>query len=450
LSDARKNILIKMALVAAVALAIVLFFVFDLDRYLTLSYLKQTREQFQSVYADNALLVLGAFFLVYVLATALSLPGAAVLTLAAGALFGFWTGLVLVSFASTIGATLAFLFARFLLRDWVQNKFGTRLNKINQGVEREGAFYLFTLRLIPVFPFWLINLAMALTPIRTRTFYWVSQVGMLPGTAVFVNAGKQLGAIETLGQILSWEIVLSFALLGVFPLAAKKLLSFTAAKQENPKNPFRKEVEMASYDYDIGVIGSGAAGLTVTAGAARLGVKTLLVEKEGRLGGDCLHYGCVPSKTLIKTAKVYHQIRTSENYGLPKVDAPPVDFRAVRERILSVIGTIQKHDSVERFCSLGAKVEFGTASFVDEHVIEVDGKRISAAKWVVATGSRPSMPPIQGLSKTPVLTNMDIFYMNSLPGHLIILGAGPIAVEMAQAFVRLGSNVTVIQRSDRI
>jgi pyruvate/2-oxoglutarate dehydrogenase complex dihydrolipoamide dehydrogenase (E3) component len=207
---------------------------------------------------------------------------------------------------------------------------------------------------------------------------------------------------------------------------------------------------MVSYDYDIGVIGGGAAGLTVAAGAARLGVKTLLVEKEHRLGGDCLHYGCVPSKTLIKTANVYHQIKNSTKYGLPRVDIPPVDFRNVRERIRSVIETIQKHDSVERFCSLGAQVEFGTASFVDEHAIELDGKRISAAKWVVATGSRPSMPSIDGLKETPVLTNMDLFYMESLPEHLIILGAGPIAIEMAQAFVRLGSRVTVIQRSGRI
>jgi uncharacterized membrane protein YdjX (TVP38/TMEM64 family) len=239
-SKANNTILIKIGLVAAVVLAIGLFFVFDLDRYLTLSYLKQTREQFQEIYADHTLIVLGSFFLIYVTATALSLPGAAVLTLAAGALFGFWAGLVLVSFASTIGATLAFLFARFLLRDWVQQKMGERLAKINRGVEREGSFYLFTLRLIPAFPFWLINLALALTPIRTWTFYWVSQVGMLPGTAVYVNAGKQIGEIDTLGQILSWEIILSFALLGIFPLAAKKLLSYYRRKTGKPEKPFHE------------------------------------------------------------------------------------------------------------------------------------------------------------------------------------------------------------------
>jgi len=207
---------------------------------------------------------------------------------------------------------------------------------------------------------------------------------------------------------------------------------------------------MASHDYDIGVIGGGAAGLTIAAGAGRLGVKTLLVEKEDRLGGDCLHYGCVPSKTLIKTAKVYHQLKNAEKYGLPWVEVPRADFRDVRERILSVINTVQKHDSVERFCSLGVTVEFGSASFADEHAIELDGKRISASKWVVATGSVPSEPPIEGLDQTPVLTNMDLFYMDTLPEHLVILGAGPVAIEMAQAFVRLGSRVTVIQRSGRI
>jgi uncharacterized membrane protein YdjX (TVP38/TMEM64 family) len=232
-----KATLIKLGLVVLVVLAVVLFFAFDLDRYLTLSYLKQTREQFRVLYADHTLFVLGAFFSIYVVATALSLPGAAVLTLAAGALFGFWTGLVLVSFASTIGATLAFLFARFLLRDWVQQRFGVRLNKINKGVEREGPFYLFTLRLIPVFPFWLINLTMALTPIRTWAYYWVSQIGMLPGTAVYVNAGKQLGEINSMGEILSIGVVLSFALLGIFPLAVKKTLAFYRRKTGKPEKP---------------------------------------------------------------------------------------------------------------------------------------------------------------------------------------------------------------------
>ncbi len=207
---------------------------------------------------------------------------------------------------------------------------------------------------------------------------------------------------------------------------------------------------MAKYDFDIGVIGGGAAGLTVTAGAAQAGAKTLLVEKEKELGGDCLHYGCVPSKTLIKTAHVYHLMRNSQEFGLPGVELPPVDYREVAKRIQSVIGTIQEHDSEERFCKLGAKVEFGEATFVDEHSIQLNGKTISAKNWVLATGSSPGTPPIDGLDTTPYITNKEIWSLDHLPKSLIILGAGPIAIEMAQAFNRLGSKVTVIQRSNQI
>jgi len=207
---------------------------------------------------------------------------------------------------------------------------------------------------------------------------------------------------------------------------------------------------MANYDFDIGVIGGGAAGLTVTAGAAQAGAKTLLIEKERKLGGDCLHYGCVPSKTLIKTAHVYHLMKNSKDYGLPGVNPPPVDFRQVARRIKSVIDTIQEHDSAERFCKLGAKVEFGDPSFVDEHSIRLNGKTISAKNWVLSTGSSPSIPPIEGLAGTPHITNKEIFYLDHLPKSLIVLGAGPIAIEMAQAFCRLGSKVSVVQRSNQI
>ncbi len=207
---------------------------------------------------------------------------------------------------------------------------------------------------------------------------------------------------------------------------------------------------MANYDFDIGVIGSGAAGLTVTAGAAQAGAKTLLVEKEKELGGDCLHYGCVPSKTLIKTAHVYHLMKNSKEFGLPGVELPPVDYREVAKRIQSVISTIQEHDSEERFCKLGAKVEFGEPIFVDEHSIRLNGETISAKNWVLATGSSPGLPPIDGLDSTPYITNKEIWSLDHLPESLIILGAGPIAIEMAQAFGRLGSKVTVVQRSNQI
>jgi pyruvate/2-oxoglutarate dehydrogenase complex dihydrolipoamide dehydrogenase (E3) component len=207
---------------------------------------------------------------------------------------------------------------------------------------------------------------------------------------------------------------------------------------------------MATYDYDIGIIGGGAAGLTVASGAAQLGTKTLLVEKEEELGGDCLHFGCVPSKTLIRTAQAYQTIKNSQVYGLPAVEVPPVDFTKVKERIQSVIASIQKHDSEERFCSLGAKVEFGEPSFADEHSIHLNGQSVSAKTWVIASGSSPQIPPIEGLNKTPHITNKEIFSLDRLPASMVILGAGPIAIEMAQAFCRLGTKVSVVQRSGQI
>jgi len=207
---------------------------------------------------------------------------------------------------------------------------------------------------------------------------------------------------------------------------------------------------MADYDFDIGILGGGAAGLTVASGAAQLGAKTLLVEKEKELGGDCLHYGCVPSKTLIRTAHVYHLMKNGEKFGLPQIKPPKVNYNEVVNRIRSVISTIQKHDSEERFCSLGAKVEFGEATFTDEHAIRLNGDTISAKNWVIATGSSPGIPHIEGLDKIPYITNKEIFYLDHLPKSMIILGAGPIAVEMAQAFCRLGTEITVIQRSGQI
>lgn len=207
---------------------------------------------------------------------------------------------------------------------------------------------------------------------------------------------------------------------------------------------------MASYDYDIGIIGGGAGGLTVASGAAQLGAKTLLVEKEPELGGDCLHYGCVPSKTLIKTARVFHYMKQAPDYGLPAVDLPPVDFRRVAERIRSVIATIQPHDSEERFCELGVRVRFGEAVFSDEHSIDLDGRRISAKTWVIATGSSAVIPPIPGLAGTPHLTNREIFSLDRLPQSMIILGGGPIGSEMAQAFGRLGTRVSVVDLAPQL
>jgi len=223
----------KLALVAVITVLVVCYFVFDLDRYLTLEYLKNSKDRFADMYEANRLMVLGVYFAIYVISTALAVPGALVLSLAGAALFGFWTSLVVISFASTIGASLSFLVSRYLLRDWVQSRFRDKLTRVNAGVEEEGAFYLFTLRLIPIFPFFAINLVMGLTPMRLGTYYWVSQLGMLPGTMVFVNAGKELGKIDSLSGLISPSLLASFVLLGIFPLAAKKILGWYKSKRSS-------------------------------------------------------------------------------------------------------------------------------------------------------------------------------------------------------------------------
>jgi uncharacterized membrane protein YdjX (TVP38/TMEM64 family) len=230
-----KKAIKKIIIVAVIIAVIATFQIFHLGQYLSLSYLKASQAKFGALYAEHQVLVIAGYMSIYILVTSLSLPGAVVMTLAGGALFGLWTGTLVVSFASAIGATIACFVARFLLRDWVRNKFGDGIRKINEGVEREGAFYLFTLRLIPIFPFWLINLAMGVTGIRLLTFYWVSQIGMLPGTIVYVNAGKELSKIDSLSGILSPGVIISFVLLGIFPLAAKKLIALYRARSGKKK-----------------------------------------------------------------------------------------------------------------------------------------------------------------------------------------------------------------------
>ncbi|KPK27243.1 MAG: dihydrolipoamide dehydrogenase [Desulfobacterales bacterium SG8_35_2] len=225
-----KKLLQRLLIVAAIVGAVILFKVLDLGQYLSLDYLKTSQGKFLQLYSQNRLAVIAAYMAIYIAVTTLSLPGAAVMTLAGGALFGFWIGFVVVSFASTIGATLACFVARFLLRDWVQKRFGDKLSAINTGIKKEGSFYLFSLRLVPIFPFFIINLAMGLTPMKLFTFYWVSQIGMLPGTMVYVNAGKELGQIESLSGILSPGLIISFVILGLFPITAKKLLALYSRK----------------------------------------------------------------------------------------------------------------------------------------------------------------------------------------------------------------------------
>ncbi|MCC7279025.1 MAG: FAD-dependent oxidoreductase [Chromatiaceae bacterium] len=431
-----------------ITVLIVAFFAFDLDRFLTLEALKAGQTTFAAWYQASPWRVAGAYLLVYVAVTALSLPGAAVMTLAGGALFGLWVGTLLVSFASSLGATLAFLVSRWLLRDWVQARYGARLAAVNAGMAKDGALYLFTLRLVPVFPFFVINLLMGLTPIKTRTFYWVSQLGMLAGTLVYVNAGTQLARLDSLSGILSPGLVASFALLGVFPLLAKRLVALVQARQlyagwEKPRR----------FDRNLVVIGAGSGGLVTAYIAAAVKARVTLVEQH-RMGGDCLNTGCVPSKALIRTATLLAQLRRSQDFGIRAAPAE-VDFSQVMERVRRVVRTVEPHDSAERYRGLGVDVVAGRARLVSPWAVEITDEtgavqRLTTRGIVIATGARPFVPPIPGIEAVGYLTSDNLWDLRALPRRLVVLGGGPIGAELAQAFARLGSEVTQVEMLPRL
>jgi dihydrolipoamide dehydrogenase len=440
----------KLIVVVLLVALIVAFFAFDLGHFLSLDYLKSRQAEFTALASERPLLVGGGFFAIYVAVTALSLPGAAIMTLAAGAIFGLVTGTVIVSFASSIGATLAFLVSRYVLRDSVQSKFGARLADIDKGIEKDGAFYLFTLRLVPLIPFFVINLVMGLTKMKAWTFYWVSQLGMLAGTLVYVNAGTQLAKIDSLKGILSPGLLGSFVLLGVFPLIAKKVVDWIQSRKVYAKWAHLKP---KSYDRNLVVIGAGAAGLVTAYIAAAVKAKVTLVESH-KMGGDCLNYGCVPSKALIKTATLTKQIRHSQNYGIAKAEAQ-IDFAQVMERVARVVKDIEPHDSVERYTDLGVEVMLGTAKITSPWHVEItrdDGSKqtLSTKSIVIATGAAPFVPPLPGLQDVGFLTSDTLWGLRELPKRLVVLGGGPIGCELAQSFARLGSQVTQIEMLPRI
>ncbi|MEQ1837799.1 MAG: FAD-dependent oxidoreductase [Candidatus Nitrotoga sp.] len=442
----------RAAIVITIIWLVTAFFAFDLDHHLTLESLKQGQHDFAALKMESPWLVASSFFVVYVITTALSLPGAIILTLAAGALFGLFEGTVLVSFASSLGATLAFLTARFVLRDAVQSRFGDKLKAINDGISKDGAVYLFTLRLVPIFPFFLINLLMGLTPMKTRTFYWVSQIGMLAGTLVFVNAGTQLAQLQSLSGILSPALLFSFVLLGIFPIIAKKITSWLQRHRV-----YAKWQRPARFDRNLIVIGGGAAGLVSSYIAAVVKAKVTLIETH-KMGGDCLNYGCVPSKALIKSAKLANQIRHGEHYGLES-GKPEFSFRKVMARVHKVISEVAPHDSVERYTSLGVEVLQGYARITDPWTVEIklnDGtvQRLTTRSIVIATGARPFVPPLPGLEEVGYVTSDTLWStfaeMDMPPKRLVVLGGGPIGCELAQSFARLGSGVTQIEMAPRI
>jgi pyruvate/2-oxoglutarate dehydrogenase complex dihydrolipoamide dehydrogenase (E3) component/uncharacterized membrane protein YdjX (TVP38/TMEM64 family) len=447
----------KLAILAALAALIAAYVAFDLGQYLTLAGIKAGVAQWEAFYAANPVMVLAGFFAVYVAVTAASLPGAALMTLAAGALFGLVTGTILVSFASTLGATLAFLSSRHVLRDTIEARFGTRLRAINAGLERDGAFYLFTLRMIPAFPFFMVNLVMGLTRIRTATFVWVSQLGMLLGTIVYVNAGTQLARIESLSGIASPEVLGSFVLLGIAPWIAKAIIGLIRRRKA-----YAGFTRPKKFDRNLVVIGAGSAGLVSALIAATVKAKVTLVEAH-KMGGDCLNTGCVPSKALIKSAKVAAMMREADRYGLTPAE-PEVPFRAVIARVLDAVKTIEPHDSVERYEGLGVDVVKGYARIVDPWTVEIarrdedgaDGgtQRLTTRSIIIATGAEPVVPPIPGLAGTDYLTSETMWeafaQMDAAPARTLVLGGGPIGCELSQALARLGSEVTQIEMAESL
>lgn len=410
---------------------------------LTLEQLKARQAELQAWTGANLWLAALLFFAFYVLVTALSIPGAAVMTLAAGALFGLLLGTVLVSFASTIGATLAFLAARFLLRQPLRERYGERLKAFDAGIERDGAFYLFTLRLVPLFPFFMINLLTGLTALRTWTYFWVSQVGMLPGTVVYVYAGTQLARIESPGDVLSPGLIGAFALIGLMPLLMRWL-----ARWLQGRRIYRGHRKPRRFDYNLVVIGAGSAGLVTAYIAAAVKARVALIERH-RMGGDCLHTGCVPSKALIRSARAVQEVRDALQFGIRNAQVE-FDFAEVMARVHEVIRKIEPHDSVARYTELGVEVISGEARLVSPWEIEVGSRRLSARSIVIATGARPLVPPIQGLERVDYLSSDTVWELRQLPGRLVVLGGGPIGAELAQCFARFGSEVTLVEMAPRL
>ena len=444
----------KLLLLAVFALGLLLFFSLGLGRYLSLDYLQHSQSALAARYAANPLAFALAYLLVYVLATALSFPGATVLTLAGGAVFGWAWGLLLVSFASSLGATLAFLAARYVLRDTVQARFGTRLAEIDRGLARDGAWYLFTLRLVPLVPFFVINLAFGLTRMRTLTFYLVSQIGMLAGTSVYVLAGTQLAQVHSLSGILSPTLIASFVLLGLFPLLAPRVVDAFQRRRVYARWAGQRP---RRFDRNLIVIGGGAAGLVSAYIAAAVKACVTLVEAH-QLGGDCLNTGCVPSKALIQAARVAQQLREAGRYGIASV-VPTIDFRAVMQRVRDVIAAIAPHDSVERYTALGVEVLQGKATLINPWTVEValhDGSRqtLTTRSIVIAAGARPVVPPLPGLDDVGYLTSDtlwdDFAQRDTIPQRIVLLGGGPIGCELAQALARLGAQVTVVEMAERL
>lgn len=433
----------RVLIAAVVVAAIVAFFAFDLSRFFTLDALKAEQHALKAWQADHPWLLAGGFFLAYVAITAASVPGAAIATIAAGAVFGLLEGTVLVSFASSIGATLAFLASRFVFRDTVKRRFGKRLKTIDRGLERDGAFYLFTLRLVPAIPFFVINVVMGVTALPVRTFYWVTQVGALAGTIVYINAGTQLAQLKSASGIFSPLLIGSFVLLGIFPWIAKGIVAWVKRRKL-----YQRWTKPKKFDRNLVVIGAGAAGLVSAYIAATVKAKVTLVEKNA-MGGDCLNEGCVPSKALIHSARLAARAREANEAGI-ETGPVKVDFAAVMKRVQRVIGEVAPHDSVERYSKLGVDVRKGHATIVSPWEVNIDGESLTTRAIVIAAGAEPFVPDLPGLADSGYLTSQTLWQLRECPTQLLLMGGGPVGCELAQAFARLGAQVTLVEMAERL
>ncbi|RUR31490.1 pyridine nucleotide-disulfide oxidoreductase [Vreelandella andesensis] len=433
----------RLLIIALLLLAVLGFYLSGAHTFFTLETLQAYRSDFQAAFNQSPWRVAGIFFIVYVAITSLSLPGATLLTLLGGMLFGLGWGVLIISFASTIGATLAFLLSRFLFQKPIEKRFPRQFAAVNRGVERDGALYLFTMRLVPAFPFFMINLVMGLTQIKTTTFYWVSQVAMFPGTAIYVNAGGQLGDLESLAGILSPTLIASFVMLAIFPWIARRIVSLVQRRKA-----YKGFTRPAHFDYDIVVIGGGSAGLVTSYIGSAVKAKVALVEKH-KMGGDCLNTGCVPSKALIRAAHAAHEVRTASRFGV-NTSEPEIDFTKVMSHVHQAITDIEPHDSVERYSSLGVEVYQDHATLISPWEIKVGEKTLTARHIVLATGARPRVPTLPGIEHAPVLTSENLWSLTELPKRLVVLGGGAIGCELSQSFARLGSQVTLVEGAPQL
>ena len=433
----------QLALLGLIVIAIGSYFLFDLDQYLTLDFIQSQLAEVQAYKNDNFATAAAIYFFGYVLVTALSIPGAILITLMGGAIFGVVWGTLLVSFASSIGATGAFLASRLLLRDWVQSRFGDYLAPINKGMEKDGTFYLFSIRMVPVFPYFMVNLLMGLTPIKTSSYYLASQAGMFASTIVFVNAGSELAQITSLSGLVSGSLLFSFVLLGALPLLAKFGLGIVQRNQV-----MKGYVKPKKFDANVVVVGAGSAGLVAALIVAGAKAKVVLIEQH-KMGGDCLNTGCVPSKAMIRSARLASDMKRGVSLGFKEMQ-PDFDFADVMERVQRVIRKIEPHDSVERFESLGVNVEIGEAEILSPYTVRVNGQVLSTRNIIVATGAEPFIPPIKGIERIKFLTSDNLWELRELPRRLVVLGGGPIGTELTQTFNRLGCEVTQVEREPQI